>query len=57
MSTTGARNHARRARSEHTAEGKLDELSKAIEELANALDEIEKRVTRTEAHAANAAHR
>jgi hypothetical protein len=57
MSTSGARTHARRARSQRTAEDKLDEIAKAIEELASAIGDIETRVKRTETYAAAAASR
>lgn len=57
MSTTAARNHARRVYSARTAEDKLNEMAKAIEQLANALDQIEKHAKRAEALAAHAANR
>jgi hypothetical protein len=57
MSASGAITHARRVRSQHTAEAKLDEISKAIEELANTLADMERRLKSTEALAANAANR
>jgi hypothetical protein len=48
MSVSSATHHARRARSQNTPEDKLDEIAKAIEELANAVGDIEKRVKSTE---------
>jgi outer membrane murein-binding lipoprotein Lpp len=57
MSTLGAVNHARRARSQRTSEGKLDEIAHAIEELARAVAEVENHIKRAESFAAAAANR
>jgi len=48
MSFSDAEGHARRVRSQRTAEAKLDELSKAIEELAGALNSTDRRLINVE---------
>jgi hypothetical protein len=57
MGTSRAIQHARRARSQNSAEDKLDAIAQAIEELADAVDDIERRLKHTEAYAAAAANR
>ena len=57
MGTTEAINHARRARAQQSAEDKLDAIARAIEELAGAIDDVERRVKRVESDAATAASR
>jgi hypothetical protein len=57
MSTTGAINHARRARSQRTVEDKLDEIAYAIEDLARAIATVETHTKRAESLAAAAANR
>ena len=46
MSTIRAKNHAQRVKSLPTAEEKLNELAKAIEELASTIADIERDVAR-----------
>jgi hypothetical protein len=57
MSTSSAKNYARRARSRRTVEDKLDEIAKAIEELADAVEDVEGHARNAEIHAANASAR
>jgi hypothetical protein len=46
MSTSSARSHATRAQQTSDTTEKLDEIAKAIYELARAIDDVEKRVKR-----------
>jgi hypothetical protein len=46
MSTSSAKSHARRAQETKDTNEKLDEIAKAIYELARALDDVDSRVKR-----------
>ena len=57
MSISDAAKYAKRARAQRTAEAKLDDIAKAIEELAGALRNIELRLENTERAAVIAANK
>ena len=57
MSMSEAKRHAKHARAQRTAEAKLDDIAKAIEELASALSYVETRVKNTEYIVENIANR
>ena len=57
MSISEMTKYAKRARAQRTAEAKLDDIAKAIEELAGALRNIELRLENTERAAVIAANK
>lgn len=57
MSFSSAETHARRVRSQRTAEDKLDEIGAALVEIAQELARMDRRIKNTEALAAHAANR